>query len=233
MLFINPPFGNYIQLSNCTTIVGSYTLYPRDGLIQQIFKTLRYSFKYNGWINKIGLRNKGLDWAIKNIPNNQIISIAIMNENEIPKILERLPIDKNIEINVSCPNIDKETLSSNLSQFIKKERKWCIIKISPMCTNDEIDNYYKMGFRQFHCCNTIPIKEGGLSGISLIPYTTQKVKYIRDKYDDTEIVAGGGIRYFNDILHYKAIGANHFSISTLFFHPILFSKFYYHYTKNC
>jgi dihydroorotate dehydrogenase len=154
-----------------------------------------------------------------------------MNENEIHGILENLPNNRNIEINVSCPNVDKESLSS-LEKFIKKDRKWCIIKISPTCTNDEIDNYYEMGFRQFHCCNTIPVKEGGLSGISLIPYTTQKVKYIREKYNDTEIIAGGGIKYFNDILHYRAIGANHFSISTLFLHPILFSKFYYHYVKN-
>ena len=89
-----------------------------------------------------------------------------------------------------------------------------------------------MGFRQFHCCNTIPIKEGGLSGTSLIPYTTKKIIYIRSKYKDSTIIAGGGIKTINDIVHYNSIGANHYSISTLLFHPIQFGKFIYNYNKS-
>ena len=57
----------------------------------QILKTLRYSVEKQAWINKIGLRNKGLDWAIdqyKQSKREQIISIAIM-ENDIPKILKK------------------------------------------------------------------------------------------------------------------------------------------------
>ena len=57
MLFINPPFGNYISLPNTISIKGSYTLHHRPGLISQIFKTLHYNKDFNGWINKIGLRN--------------------------------------------------------------------------------------------------------------------------------------------------------------------------------
>ena len=43
MFFINPPFGNYLNLPNTISIKGSYTLEPRSGLFTQIFKTLRYS----------------------------------------------------------------------------------------------------------------------------------------------------------------------------------------------
>ncbi len=64
MLFISPPFGNYISLPYTMSIKGSYTLEPRSGLFQQIFKTFRYSFHHKGWINKIGLRNKGLVFGI-------------------------------------------------------------------------------------------------------------------------------------------------------------------------
>ena len=67
MLFISPPFGNYVNLPNTIPITGSFTLQPRKGLFMQIIKTLRYSFEHGGWVNKIGLRNKGLDWALKNI----------------------------------------------------------------------------------------------------------------------------------------------------------------------
>ena len=65
-LFISPPFGNYISLPNIISITGSYTIEPRTGLFEQILKTFRYSFEYNGWVNKIGLRNKGIDYAINN-----------------------------------------------------------------------------------------------------------------------------------------------------------------------
>ena len=66
MLIIGPPFGNYLNLPNTISIKRSYTLEKRDGLFLQILKTLRYSFEKKGWINKIGLRNKGIDWAVKN-----------------------------------------------------------------------------------------------------------------------------------------------------------------------
>ena len=181
---------------------------------------------------KLVLEIKVLIGQLKNIPENQIISVAIMNESEIPILLKKIPDNRNIEINISCPNVDKETLSSQLSKFINIQRKWCIIKISPTSSNYDIDKYYNMGFRQFHCCNTIPVPQGGLSGSSLIPFTTNKIMYINEKYKDSEIIAGGGIKYYNDVLHYKSIGAKHFSISTLFFNPLYFLFFYYNYNKN-
>jgi len=60
MLFISPPFGNYLTFLPYTTpIKGSFTVEPRPGLIIQIINTLQYSTLYKGWINKIGLRNPG------------------------------------------------------------------------------------------------------------------------------------------------------------------------------
>ena len=109
MLFISPPFGNYISLPNTISIKGSYTLYPRPGLLSQILTTLRFSFVHDGWINSIGLRNKGLDHVLLRSAHNKkdIISIAILNEDEIKPILEKIPKDLNIELNISCPNISK------------------------------------------------------------------------------------------------------------------------------
>ena len=88
MLFINPPFGNYFgkfnyfkQHEHISVIHGSFTKNYRPGLIMQIFKTLRYSFKHKGWVNCIGLRNPGIHFAIENKlgEQNDIISIAIKN----------------------------------------------------------------------------------------------------------------------------------------------------------
>jgi dihydroorotate dehydrogenase len=232
MFFINPPFGNYISLPGLTQIKGSFTLEPRDGLIYQIVKTLRYSFYYKDWINKIGLRNKGLDYAIKNYKKGEIISIAIMNKEEIPKIIKKIPMNMDIELNVSCPNVEKKNERLELEKFINPERKWCIIKLSPICNKNLIDDYYNHGFRQFHCSNTIPIPEGGLSGSALIPYNRNLIGYIKSKYNDVEIIGGGGIKRWENVEQYKKMGADHFAFSTVAFCPYLFRKLYMNISKN-
>lgn len=229
MLFINPPFGNYINIKNTIPIRGSFTLYERKGLITNIFKTLRYSPFCGGWVNKIGLRNKGIDYAIRTYKKGEIISIAILEENDIGKLVEKIPDDMDIELNVSCPNTEKCLVNNGLSLFMNDKREWCIIKLSPVCEKELIDTYYKEGFRQFHCSNTLPVRYGGLSGPSLIPYTSKLVKYIKQTYPDTIVIAGGGIRDVNQAEKYKELGADHVSVSSLFFNPILSCIFLYKY----
>ena len=74
MLFISPPFGNYLSFKDSMSIKGSYTLHARSGLFLQIIKTLRYSFENKGWINKI-LRNKGIDYGLQHYrPKKDIIN---------------------------------------------------------------------------------------------------------------------------------------------------------------
>ena len=119
MIFISPPFGNYISLPYCKSIKGSYTNDSRPGLIKQIYNTLYFDYVLDGWVNKIGLRNKGIDYGIRNYNHNtDIISIAILNENDIETINNKLDKKMNIEINVSCPNIDKKMIDNNINKFI-------------------------------------------------------------------------------------------------------------------
>jgi dihydroorotate dehydrogenase len=247
VLFISPPFGNYVNLQYTISIKGSFTLNPRSGLFSQILKTLRYDFENSCWRNKIGLRNPGIEYAIsryyikksKDTPTNTnmktVISLAILNKNEINQLNEIVPRDCNIELNVSCPNVNdekekdyKSIVYRELGIFYDTQRKWCIVKLSPKDTIKQVDILYKQGFRQFHCSNTLPKDDGsgGLSGIILRPYTSKLVKSIKDKYPDTEIVAGGGIRTYKDMEWYKKYGANHFSVSTLFFNPFMLYLFY-------
>lgn len=247
VLFISPPFGNYMNLPQTTSIKGSFTLHPRTGLFSQILKTLRYDFENNCWRNKIGLRNPGIEYAIskyyisksentlKNTNMKGIISIAILNKNDIEQLNSIVPRDCNIELNVSCPNVDEEkekdyksVIYKELGVFYDSERNWCIVKLSPKDTIKQVDILYEQGFRQFHCSNTLPKEDGsgGLSGKVLKPYTSTLVKSIKNKYPNTEIIAGGGIRTYRDIMWYKKQGADHFSISTLIFNPIMFYLFY-------
>ena len=81
LLFISPPFGNYINLPFTKSIKGTFTLEERPGLFLQVFKTLRYSKNRNGWINKIGLRNKGIEYAIKKYNTKSNTDICRKNES--------------------------------------------------------------------------------------------------------------------------------------------------------
>lgn len=226
MIFINPPFSNYFSFEKTISIKGSYTLEPRTGLIMQVLRTLRYSFQHNGWINKIGLRNPGIEYAIKNYKKNSIVSVAILNKEDIPKLITKIPDDMNIELNISCPNAEKKMITEGIENFLNKKRTWCIIKLSPTTDMELVDNYYKQGFRQFHCSNTYPTPTGGLSGKFLIPYSTKLISNIKSKYSDTTVIGGGGITSKKEIELYKKAGADHFSVSTLFFNPYKFYKFY-------
>ena len=232
MFFISPPFGNYIELPKTIRIYGSFTVEPRDGLFFQVLKTLRYSFKYHGWVNQIGLRNKGIDWALTNVPYNHIVSVAIMHDSDVPLLLSKIPKNRNIELNVSCPNVIKTASGNHLGNFLNNHRKWCIIKLSPKTTFSQIDFFYKQGFRQFHCCNTVPVPEGGLSGIAVRSYSDQQIKYLREKYPDTELIGGGGVTKWKDVLDLQNSGANHFSVSTGFFRPFRILGLYSCYLFN-
>ena len=234
VLFIGPPFGNYISLPNTISIKGSYTLHHRPGLLSQIWKTLHYSYEHGGWINKIGLRNPGIDVAVQNYKDNNknkttIYSVAILEKEEIPILLDKIPSNMNIELNVSCPNAEKSMIYCGLADFINPTREWCIIKLSPETKTEMIDKFYEQGFRQFHCSNTLPTLRGGLSGSKLIPYTSKLVKYIKGNYTDTVVIAGGGIQRYDNLLNYGKMGADHYAISTIFFHPFLCTKFFYDY----
>lgn len=229
LLFISPPFGNYINLQNIIPIRGSFTLKKRPGKWMQILKTLRYNFILGGWVNKIGLRNPGIDYAIETYKEGEIISIAILDEKEIKPLENKIPKNMNIELNVSCPNTDKHMINKGLKVFLNSKRKWCIIKLPPINYEKDFNRYYKEGFRQFHLSNTLPIKEGGLSGPILKPFTSKNIINIRRNYKDCTIIAGGGIRSIKDMNDYKELGANHFSVSSICFNPVSFIFLYMKY----
>lgn len=231
-LFIGPPFGNYIDVPFAISIKGSYTVHRRDGLWCQVLKTLRYSFANNGWINKIGLRNKGLDYMLKNYNSKHIYSLALLEHDDIEIMNRKLPSDANIEINISCPNAEKSPIYQGLKPLLSEKRRWCIVKLSPLVSMDTIDELYNQGFRQFHISNTMPVTSGGLSGPSLQQNNINVIQMVRAKYKDSVyIIGGGGIQNIYDVQRYKHAGANGYAISTVFFHPWKLLNFYVQWKK--
>ncbi len=225
MLFIAAPFGNYLKFPNTLSVVGTYTLHPRKGRLKQIIKTLRY-VPGDGWVNRLELRNPGIVFGLSKYKQlNEVLSITGLTEEEWFRLLEIVPHNVNLELNLSCPNIEENGIPFYIiKKFISKFREWMIVKISPLSSEWDIDKLVDIGFRQFHCCNTLPHYDGGLSGRQIIPYASKHIRYIKEKYGDVEVIAGGGINCYDMICYYDAIGADHFSLGTVCFNPFkLFS----------
>ena len=154
-----------------------------------------------------------------------------MDRDEINLLNTKIPDSMNLELNISCPNVKNNLIHDDLYKFLNLERKWCSIKLSPSTDISLVDKYYNQGFRQFHCCNTLLTENGGLSGIVIQKHSFKLIEEIKNKYNDVEIIGGGGITTLDDVEKYKKYGAQHYSISSLMFNPIMFGVFYYKYNK--
>ena len=70
------------------------------------------------------------------------------------------------------------------------------------------------------------VKRGGISGEILKPYTISTIKYLKNNFPDAVIIAGGGIYDFKTLKEYERKGADHFSVSTIFFNPFKTAMFF-------
>ena len=222
MFFIAAPFGNYLKYKNAISVSGTWTLNPRPGKIKQIIKTLRYTKR--GWVNKLGLRNSGIDFGLKR--KYDILSIAAIDYNDWEELHKIIPEDSNVEINLGCPNI-QPNMWTGFNNFTQDSKEWCIAKVPPTFTESQIDFVIDAGFKQIHACNTLPVDKGGLSGKEIIPHTIRILKYIKKKYPKVSVTAGGGITSKEDVNRYKDCGADHFSLGSVCFAPWKIKKIIY------
>ena len=238
--FISAPFGNYIKPKGTIPVTGTFTLHPRGNRLWSILTTLRYSRKHNGWVNRLGLPNPGIQKGLASVsenPQNNVMSIAETERGDFQKMNHIIPLDQSLEINLSCPNIERlnningsSTLPMDGARFFTKvkSRKWCIAKLSPLTDGDEIEFVIEeLGFKQIHFSNSLPLPNGrgGLSGSTLKPYTMKLIDLVRERWGDRiEIIAGGGVDDFGAVSDYLAAGANHVSIGSVCFNPFKLRK---------
>ena len=236
--FISAPFGNYIQSERTISVKGTFTLHPRGNRLWSVLSTLRYSRKHNGWVNKLGLPNPGLHEGLASVsenPRDKVLSIAETERGDFQKMNHIIPLDQSLEINLSCPNIERlnningsSTLPMDDARLFTKvkSRKWCIAKLSPLSSPEEIEFVIEeLGFTQLHFSNTLPINGGGLSGSTLIPFTMKLIDIVRERWGNrVEIIAGGGVSDFGGVSDYLAAGANHVSIGSVCFNPFKLRK---------
>lgn len=222
--FISAPFGNYIKPKGTIPVTGTFTLNPQGNRFWAVLKTLRYNTAQNGWTNRLGLPNPGIREGLKK--GSTVISIAEMDRGDFQRLNVLIPENQSIELNLSCPNLEKKLSWESAKYFSKKKRKWCIAKLSPLTTPEELEFVVEfLGFTQLHFSNTLPTVRGGLSGPVLREYTMELIELARKEYGDSvEIIAGGGVRDLGSVTNYLSNGANHVSIGSVCFNPLRLRK---------
>jgi dihydroorotate dehydrogenase len=242
-LIISPPFGNIINLAYATSVCGTFTAQKRDGMYFRYLKTLRPVYKNgkNGWINYIGLRNPGIANLNSSKVKGKILSIALMDQKDMSFFLVKLEEYitnqkyniKAIEINVSCPNAKVNLITNHEINLLKNFGLEIIIKIPPSKAYlDMINYYFQCGVRYFHLFNSFSTEKGGVSGKLIQKLYWKLIKKAKDKFGNSiKIIGGGGIQSIEDLQMYQQQGAEHFSISTLFLHPLKLNKFLNEYKK--
>ena len=224
MYYIAAPFGNYLRTKKARSVIGTFTLSPRPGLVKQIIKTLRY--KNGAWYNAIGLRNPGIDAGLKYYyrSDKDVISVASIEPGDWKRLNRVLPESADIEVNISCPNVEHyKNYVGGVDSFLNGKRK-VIVKLSPTTSDAMIEHLMHCGFTSFHCCNTLPTEDGAMSGKGLREYSSTMINTVRFMNHNAEIIAGGGIQTMNDVRYYSRFGATSFSIGSVCFHPFKLKK---------
>lgn len=218
---ISAPFGNYITHGKCTSICGTYTLHKRGSWLKRFYRAVTTIRPIkNGWVNKIGLQNPGIK-SIKRFNSTKIYSVAAIQPEEWDELIDYIPKEIKVELNLSCPNIDQKSDISD-PQAISYIKKFPIVifKLSP--TNqvyNEVDRLINLGAQYIHIANTLSTHRGGESGERLKLFSLKTIAAVREKYPNIKIIGGGGIYSDKDIELYKNSGANYFSLATIWFKP--------------
>jgi dihydroorotate dehydrogenase len=229
-LIISAPFGNYIQPAGCTPTLGTFTAARRPGRVWRVLATVRYYRRLKGWVNQIGLRNPGMPWLVERVGAgrvnvaDKIVSIHGFSEGDWFALLDQVagirPLA--VELNMSCPNIGEINWPAGLFPHAAGGDVPVIVKLPPVHYRVMAEGALAAGIRAFHCCNTLPVPAGGLSGKPLKPFSIQCIRDLREQIAaglDLLIIGGGGITQPADIDDYTAAGATHFALGTKVFNP--------------
>ena len=228
MIFIAAPFGNHIKPKGLVSVTGTWTLHPRGNILWSAVKSLRWNASSQGWTNNMRLPNPGIEIGLRKTSVSEVLSIAEIERNDFKKLHDIIPTEQSLELNLSCPNIGKSLPWDSAEVFAqtKEKRKWCICKVSPTVTPEELEFLItKLGFTQIHASNTLPIQGyGGLSGRTLIPYTLDIIRLIKEEWPEVTIIAGGGVADFSGVYEYLNGGADHVSLGSDCFNPFKLRK---------
>lgn len=232
-LIVSAPFGNYVQPDGATATVGTFTAAPRPGRVRQVLRTVRYYPRLRGWINRIGLRNPGVDSLVRAAGEgridvtDKIVSVHGFARDDWWRLLDAVASIRPlaIELNMSCPNVGEVNWPPELFARAVATGVVVIVKLPPVNYEGLFADAREAGVGTFHCCNTLPVPAGGLSGAPLKPVSLQCIRSLLARLDETTrgdltIIGGGGIRTPADVDDYADAGARRVAVGTRVFNPI-------------
>ena len=221
-IIISPPFGTYLNFSWATSVKGTWTAEPRKGSkILRAMKTIRRVD--GGWVNRMGLLNKGMQrYSFKK--DDVIYSLTSVSGEDFHEwdiVFYCMPHNKIIELNVSCPNATLDGISKKHLENFHANSKLVIIKLPPdnKVAMRVVRDAVSVGITHFHCCNTLPSDRGGISGEAVKSRALFLIMNIKREFPDTTVIGGGGIYTPQDVRDYREVGADHFSLATIWFTP--------------
>ena len=244
-LIISAPFGNYLNWKGATSTIGTYTYKYRGGVFYRMWRfmrTARYYWRLQSWVNQLGLPNPGMgrllrDWrATNDALKGKILSIKGLNAEEWRGISDTVMIYMKsceleaIELNLSCPNVnhkvDLSEIRHTVAILVEKSPFRIIAKLPPIDPLDYAKPLYEeLGVKSFHCCNTLPVPCGGMSGKVLKPFSIRAVSQLREKFgNDCDIIGGGGITSVEGIDEYLKAGASRVAIGSMLLNPFNWRK---------
>lgn len=201
-----------------------------------------------GVINSIGLENKGFENFISEIlPEARKLGTPIFANifgdsiEEFKKIASKINGVEGIEVNISCPNVDKggenfggdpKTVFSITKAVCEETELPVIVKLTPTAANIEetAEAAKEGGAMAVTASNTFPglvidieRKEpffkrvsGGLSGPAVKPLALYNVYRIKNAVD-IPIIGSGGIAGYKDVLEYLIAGASAVQLGSIIF----------------
>jgi dihydroorotate dehydrogenase (NAD+) catalytic subunit len=251
---------NLNVLNKCGAIVfKTVSYFPKKGNPTPRIVDLGF-----GIINSIGLENPGVFGIkekikyIKRIKTKKIASFLMEEKaNETLEKLEEYGVFDGYEINLSCPNVEKEEwfynlklLATRLKEIRKKVKKPIFLKLSYEMDVLSISKIAKdEGYDAVVLLNSfksisVNYKEkkfnlgniyGGYSGPA-IKVIVQRYVYDIKKSVDIDVIACGGVLNESDVVEYLLIGASAVQIGSGYFRdpqlPIKCIKFLNNYLKK-
>lgn len=224
-LIISAPFGNYIQPEGVTPTVGTFTAQRRGGrpaAFGRALLTTRYYRRLGAWVNKIGLRNPGIE-SVKPFPRyGKPLSQCLLSVHGFTAADWDLLLDKvaqlqplAVELNISCPNVGEISWPDHLFAHAVATGVPVIVKIPPIRYEEMVRDAVESGVPWIHATNTLPVPRGGMSGVPLKPLALDAVRRLRAEFgSELGIIGGGGIRGPQDLVEYAEAGADRFAVGT-------------------
>lgn len=229
-MVVSAPFGNYVQPKGTTATMGTFTLARRRGRVGAILRTVRPYPRLGAWVNRIGLKNPGIAWLEGKAAGgyalaDKLVSVHGFDNDEWSQLVDRAAALKplGLELNMSCPNVAHQEPPAGLFERAAACGVPVVVKLPPLRFRPMVEAALAAGLRGFHCCNTLPVKGGGMSGRPLKPLSLEAIEKLRAMPGgaDLTLLGGGGIQDADDLDEYAAAGADHFALGTILMSPVV------------